>query len=121
MSDQETDWFAIAQAAAQTAQEIAGESVQHRIEANRLRALSQGKDHQIEIYQGMEETIQKGRTRMKQVLDLIEFLQDKLDFAVEAERDQVREIIGPTLLGQLTDINTDEIRKECGCGAPDPE
>lgn len=116
MDEQQTDWYSIAQAAAGAAQEIAGESAQHRIELHRLRNLNQGKDAQIEV---LGSVINAGRNRMKVLLDKIEFLQEAnndLDF-------DLRETVSIALGGAwsaIVDIDVDELRKECGCGSTDP-
>lgn len=116
MTDQQRDWYSIAQAAAGAAQEIAGESAQHRIELIRLRNLNQGKDNQIEI---LENIVNSGRNRMKVLLDKIEFLQLEHD---SLNRD-LKETVGLAMGAAWTafmNIDVNELRKECGCGESDP-
>lgn len=116
MDERQTDWYSIAQAAAGAAQEIAGESAQHRIELVRLRNLNQGKDNQIEI---LENIVNAGRNRMKVLLDKIEFLQTEFDEIEYELKDTVRTIMGGAFQSVMN-VNVDELRKECGCGESDP-
>lgn len=116
MTDQQRDWYSIAQAAAGAAQEIAGESAQHRIELIRLRNLNQGKDNQIEI---LENIVNSGRNRMKVLLDKIEFLQEAEGSLTDQSLQQVEATLGRPW-AVLMDIDVNELRKECGCGESDP-
>lgn len=116
MSEQPTDWYSIAQAAAGAAQEIAGESTQHRIELIRLRNLNQGKDNQIET---LVSAFNAGRNRMKVLLDKIEFLQDVNNDLPYDLRETVSVALGGAW-SAIVDIDVDELRKECGCGSVDP-
>lgn len=118
MTDQQStpDWYSIAQAAASAAQEIAGESAQHRIELVRLRNLNQGKDNQIEI---LENIVNSGRNRMKVLLDKIEFLQLEHDSLDTDLRETVGLAMGAAWSAFMS-IDVNELRKECGCGEPEP-
>lgn len=119
----DTDWFSVAQAAAQAAQDIAVESAQHRIELNRLRALNQGKDNQIEAFQNSFNTqadlIRSGRNNMKVLLDAVEFFQDAFETTDPELRDTLRNILGTGLVQMFMNVDVEGWRKECGCGEPD--
>jgi hypothetical protein len=117
--EQQTDWFTIAQAAASAAQEIAGESAQHRIEVHRLRALNQGKDNQIETLEKVVESWNRMRNRMKVLLDKIEFLQDEFENLPYEIKDSVNTSMGAGW-SSVYELDIGELRKECGCGESDP-